>query len=368
MINRLIQYSIEHRVQVILASLVLAVCGVFAVQHTPIDAVPDLSENQAIVFTEWPGHSPREIEDQITYPLSGNLQSLDGIRVVRGSSDVNSSMIWLIFDDGVDFGTARARVHERLSGLSNVLPAGVTPRLAPDAIPTGQIFWYTVEGAGYDLAKLRDIQDWFVKHQLESVPGVSEVASVGGQVLEYHIDLDPLKLRDKRVELPVVLRELARSNAAIGGDVVHKGNAEYIVRGVGWLGAAAVADGQPDPRQMLRDLENVLVTTTDGRVVRMADLGRIALGTRPRRGILEKDGNEVVGGVVLMRYGQNALDVTRRLKSKIAELGAGLPAGVRIVTAYERTPLIEGAVGTVTWTVLEAMLTATICVVLVLMH
>ncbi len=333
-----------------------------------MDAVPDLSENQAIVFTEWPGHSPREIEDQITYPLSRNLQSLAGIRVVRGSSDVNTSMIWLIFEDGVDFTTARARVHERLGGLENVLPAGVAPHLAPDAIPTGQIFWYTVEGRGYDLGKLRGIQDWFVKHQLESVPGVAEVASVGGQVLEYHVDLDPLKLRDKRVELPAVMRELARSNAAIGGEVVHKGNAEYIVRGVGWLGAAADSQAEADPRQMLRDLENVLVPTTDGRVVRMAELGRVALGARPRRGILEKDGNEVVGGVVLMRYGQNPLEVTRRLKTKIAELDAGLPAGVRIVTAYDRSPLIEGAVRTVTGTLVEAMLTATICVVLVLMH
>ena len=372
MINLIIEYSIRNRGLVIIAAIVLAVGGVFAVLQTPIDAVPDLSENQAIVFTEWPGHSPREIEDQITYPLSGNLQSLAGIRVVRGSSDVNTSMIWLIFEEGVDFTTARARVHERLAGLENVLPAGVTPRLAPDAIPTGQIFWYTVEGNGYDLGKLRGIQDWFVKHQLESVPGVAEVASVGGQVLEYHIDLDPFKLRDKRVELPGIQRELARSNAAIGGEVVHKGNAEYIVRGVGWLGAPvdreSDLDAEPDPQQMLRDLENVLVPTTDGRVVRLADVGRVALGARPRRGILEKDGNEVVGGVVLMRYGQNPLEVTRALKAKIVELDAGLPKGVRIVTAYDRSPLIEGAVRTVTGTLVEAMLTATICVVVVLLH
>jgi Cu(I)/Ag(I) efflux system membrane protein CusA/SilA len=368
MINSVIDYSIQHRVWVIGASLALAVGGVLAVLQTPMDAVPDLSENQAIVFTEWPGHSPREIEDQITYPLSRNLQSLAGIRVVRGSSDVNMSMIWLIFEDSVDFATARARVHERLGGLENSLPSGVAPRLAPDAIPTGQIFWYTVEGQGYDLARLRGVQDWFVKHQLESVPGVAEVASVGGQVLEYHVDLDPFKLRDKRVELPAVFRELARSNAAIGGEVVHKGNAEYIVRGVGWLGAAADSDVEPDPEHLLHDLENVLVGTIDGRVVRMAELGRVALGARPRRGVLEKDGNEVVGGVVLMRYGQNPLDVTRRLKAKIAELQAGLPAGTRIVTAYERSPLIEGAIRTVTGTVIEAMLTATVCVVLVLMH
>lgn len=367
MIDRLIEISIRNRGLVILAGLALAVWGVYAVFQTPIDAVPDLSENQAIVFTEWPGHSPREIEDQITYPLSRTLQSLAGIRAVRGSSDVNYSLISLIFADDVDFTTARSRVEERLAGLVESLPTGVVPRLAPDAIPTGQIFWYTIEGRGYDLGKLRGVQDWFVRHQLESVPGVAEVASVGGQVVEYHVDLDPFKLRDLHVDLSSVLRELARSNAAVGGNVIHKGNAEYIVRGVGWLGSGGEVDA-PDPNRVLHDLENVLVPAADGRAVRLADLGRVALGARPRRGILEKDGNEVVGGVVLMRYGQNPLEVTRRLKDKIQELHSGLPAGVRIVTCYERTPLIEGAVRTVTGTVLEAMVTATLCVVLVLLH
>src|SRR5262245_15302458 len=210
MIDRVIELSIRHRGLVITAGLALALWGVYAVYRTPMDAVPDLSENQVIVFAEWPGHSPREIEDQVTYPVSRALQSLAGIRVVRGSSDVNYSMIWLIFEDSVEFSTARARVQERLAGLQDALPLGVSPRLAPDAIPTGQIFWYTVEGRGYDLGKLRDLQDWFVSHQLESVPGVAEVASVGGQVLEYHVELDPLKLSDRGVELNTVLRELAR--------------------------------------------------------------------------------------------------------------------------------------------------------------
>jgi copper/silver efflux system protein len=283
MINRLLEFSIRQRGLVILAAFALALWGVYAVYQTPIDAVPDLSENQAIVFTEWPGHSPREIEDQITYPLSRSLQSLAGIRAVRGSSDVNYSMISLIFADEVDFSTARSRVQERLAGLAESLPAGVVPRLAPDAIPTGQIFWYTIEGRGYDLGKLRDVQEWFVKHQLESVPGVAEVASVGGQVIEYHVDLDPFKLRDRRVELSAVQRELARSNAAVGGNVIHKGNAEYIVRGVGWLGSPAEGDARTDPQRVLHDLERVLIPALDGRAVRLADLGRVALGTRPRR-------------------------------------------------------------------------------------
>jgi Cu(I)/Ag(I) efflux system membrane protein CusA/SilA len=366
MINRIIELSIRHRGLVIFAGLLLGVWGLYAVYQTPMDAVPDLSENQSIVFTEWPGHSPREIEDQITYPLSRSLQSLAGIRVVRGSSDVNYSMIHLIFEDTVDFATARSRIQERLSRLADALPRGVTPRLAPDAIPTGQIFWYTIEGGGLDLARLRDLQDWFVKHQLEAVSGVAEVASVGGQVLEYHVEVDPFKLRERRVDLAALLRELARSNAAVGGNVIHKGNAEFIVRGIGWLGNAG--NRVADPQQTLRDIESVLVPTLDGRVVRLADLGRVALGTRPRRGILEKDGSEVAGGVVLLRYGQNPLEVTRKLKEKIQELRAGLPAGVRIVTCYERTPLIEGAIRTVTGTVVEAMITASVCVILVLLH
>ena len=180
MIDRLIELSIRRRGLVIAAALALAVWGVYAVYQTPMDAVPDLSENQSIVFTEWPGHSPREIEDQITYPLSRLLQSLAGVKVVRGSSDVNYSMIHLIFEDAVDFATARRRIQERLAGLAGTLPAGVSPRLAPDAIPTGQIFWYTVEGRRYDLARLRGVQDWFIKNQIEAVPGVAEVASVGG--------------------------------------------------------------------------------------------------------------------------------------------------------------------------------------------
>lgn len=368
MIDRIIEFSIRQRGLVIVAGVVLALWGVYAVSQTPMDAVPDLSENQSIVYTEWPGHSPREIEDQITYPLSRSLQSLAGIRVVRGSSDVNYSLIHLIFEDSVDFATARRLIHERLSGLAESLPAGVSPKLAPDAIPTGQIFWYTLEGRGYDLARLRSIQDWFVKNQLESVPGVAEVASVGGQVLEYHVELDPFKLHDRRVALQSVLRELARSNAAVGGNVIHKGNAEFIVRGIGWLGTPADRDAEAEPEQMLRDIENVLVPCAEGKATRLADLGRVALGTRPRRGILEKDGSEVVGGVAMLRYGQNPLEVTQRLKAKIHELHAGLPAGVRIVTCYDRTPLIEGAIRTVTGTLVEAMITAAVCVVLVLMH
>ncbi|MFN0051159.1 MAG: efflux RND transporter permease subunit [Planctomycetales bacterium] len=367
MLDRIIELSIRHRGLVVVAALALAALGVYAVYQTPIDAVPDLSENQVIVFTEWPGHSPREIEDQITYPLSRTLQSLAGVRVVRGSSDVNYSMIHLIFEDSVAFGTARSLAQERLAALGGALPAGVVPRLAPDAIPTGQIFWYTVEGSGYDLGRLRAVQDWFVKPQLEAVPGVAEVASVGGQVQEYHVELDPLRLVDLGIDPADVCRELARANAAVGGDVIHHGQAELVVRGVSWLGS--VADGAPaDPQQVLRDLERVVITANEGQGVQLSELAQIRIGARPRRGILEKDGSEATGGVVLMRYGHNPLEVTRRLQRKLQELRVGLPPGVHIVPCYDRTALIEGAVETVTGTLVEAIATATICVLLVLMH
>jgi Cu(I)/Ag(I) efflux system membrane protein CusA/SilA len=367
MIERIIEFSIRNRALVILAGLLLALAGVYAAYHTPVDAIPDLSENQVIVFTEWPGHSPREIEDQVTYPLSLHLQGLAGVRVVRSSSDLNFSMINVIFEDGVEFYAARQRVAERLARAAGTLPAGVAPYLAPDAVATGQIFWYTVEGPGYDLGRLRAVQDWYLRYQLQSVPGVAEVASVGGFPREYQVEVDPQRLRAHGVALPEVLQAIARSNAAVGGHVIHKANAEYIVRGVGWLGLPPGA-ADFDPQQAVRDLENVVLTGAGGVALRLGDVARVSLGAQVRRGVLEKDGNEVTGGVVLMRYGENPLEVTHRLKEKIQELQPGLPAGVRIVPFYDRTPLIEGAIRTVTGTLLEAMVTATLCVLLVLLH
>jgi Cu(I)/Ag(I) efflux system membrane protein CusA/SilA len=358
MIERLIELSIRNRWLVIGAGLLLALAGLYAVYHVPVDAIPDQSENQVIVFTEWPGHSPPEIEGQVTYPLSLHLQGLEGVRVVRSSSDFNFSMISIIFEDGVGFAEARDRVAQRLTRAREGLPSGVVPALAPDAAATGQIFWYTVEGTGYDLGQLRDVQDWYLKPQLASVAGVAEVASVGGYSREYAISVDPRRMRALGVQLSDVLQAVSRANAAVGGDVIHKANVEYIVHGVGWFG----------PSDIIRDLENVLVPRASGGGVRLAEVASVGLSPAPRRGILEKDGNEVTGGVVLMRQGENALEVTRRLKDKIRELQAGLPAGVHIVSFYDRTPLIRGAIGTVTATLLEAILTATVCVLLVLLH
>jgi Cu(I)/Ag(I) efflux system membrane protein CusA/SilA len=368
MIERLIALSIRNRWLVIAAGLMLALGGLYALYRTPIDAIPDLSENQVIVFTQWPGHSPPEIEGQVSYPLSLHLQGIAGVRVVRSSSDFNFSMISVIFEDGVDAAAARERVAQRLSRAHDALPPGVIPALGPDAAATGQIFWYTVEGGNSDLARLRAVQDWYVRPQLSSVAGVAEVASVGGYAGEYAVEVDPRRLQALGVRLSDVIQAVTRANAAVGGDVIHKANAEYIVHGVGWLGQSAQEDADIDPRRVLRDLENVLVPRASGGVVRLNEVAAVSLAPAPRRGVLEKDGNEATGGVVLMRQGENALEVTRRVKDKIRELQPGLPPGVRIVPFYDRVPLIRGAIGTVAGTVIEAALTAAVCVLLVLLH
>ncbi len=369
MIEAIITYSVRHRGTVILAAVVLAVLGLWAAVDTPVDAIPDLSENQVIVFTEWGGHGPREIEDQVTYPVTLGLRGLAGVRVVRSSSDVGFSMISVIFEDGVSPAEARRLVGERLTRVQSGLPPGVPPTLAPDSPATGQIFWYTLEGGGLDLGRLRAIQDWYVRPQLGSVLGVAEVASVGGFPIEYEVTLDPDRLRLFGVTMKDVGEAIAASNAAAAGHVLQKGSAEYVVRGAGWLGASKMpGDDSFDPRRALSDLENVLLNAPGGGTIRLSEVARIAMAPGSRRGVLEKDGNEVTGGVVLMARGENPLELTRRIKAKLRELQTGLPAGVRIVPFYDRTPLIEGAIGTVTATVVEGMLSASLCVLLILLH
>ena len=355
MIESIIEWSIRNRYLVILAALVLGIAGVRAMMTTPVDAIPDLSENQVIVFTDWMGRSPQEIEDQITYPLSVNLQGLAGVKVVRSSSEFNFSMITIIFDEATDYYFARTRVLERLSIASTFLPPGVIPYLAPDATAVGQIFWYTVEGDGRDLSELRSIQDWYVRYQLNSVPGVAEVASVGGAPKEYQIDLDPNKLRAYGISLGEVYSAVARSNSAVGGRVIHQGNAEYLIRSVGWI-------------QNLDDIRDTVVTQRNGTPIYVKTLGAVQVGPSFRRSVLEKDGKEVVGGVVMMRYGGNPLAVTQQIKEKITALQAGLPEGVRIVPFYDRTPLIHRAIETVSGTVREELIVCTIAILVVMGH
>lgn len=355
MIQRVIEYSIDNRFVVLALTLAVAAWGIYSLARTPVDAIPDLSENQVIVFADWMGRSPQEIEDQVTYPLSVNLQGLAGVKSVRSMSEFNFSMVYVIFEDGVDFYFARERVLERLSVAATFLPPGVTPYLAPDATALGQVFWYTVEGEGHDLGELRAIQDWYVRYQLSAVAGVAQVGSVGGFVKSYEIALDPVRLRGYGVTLGEVSGAVARSNAAVGGNVFVHNDAEVLIRGVGWL-------------RDLEDLRRVVVVERDGVPLTLGMLADVQFAPEPRRSILEKNGREAVGGVVLMRFGENPLEVTRRIEAKIEELQPGLPEGVRIVPFYDRTRLIESAIGTLQRVLGEEMLIASLAILLILGH
>ncbi len=354
MIPRLIEYCIRNRFVVILLTAAVAVWGVYCVLRTPIDAIPDLSENQVIVFTDWMGRSPQEIDDQITYPLSVNLQGLAGVKAIRSASEFNFSMINIIFDEKSDFYFARTRVLERLNIAGTFLPPGVVPYLAPDATALGQVFWYTVEGDGYSVDELRAIQDWYVRYQLY-VNGVAQVSSVGGFVREYQIDVDPDKLRAYDISLGSVFNAVSRSNIAVGGKVYFETNAEYLIRGVGWLRGTA-------------DIEKVIVAERNGVPIYVRNVAAVQLGPEYRRSMLEKNGGEAVGGVVMMRFGENPLTVTQAIKQRIEQLQPGLPKGVRIVPFYDRTRLIEGAIHTLVATLREEIIIASIAVLLILTH
>ncbi len=355
MIEGIIEWSIRNRFIVILAAVVIGIAGFRALMTMPVDAIPDQSENQVIVFTDWMGRSPQEIEDQVTYPLTTKLQGLAGVKVVRSASEFNFSMINIIFDDSIDYYFARQRVLERLATVATELPEGVVPYMAPDATAVGQIFWYTVEGDQIDLGELRAIQDWYVRYQLNSVPGVAEVASVGGAPREYQIDLDPNKLRAYGLSLGEVYSAVQRSNSAVGGRVIHKGNAEYLIRSVGWI-------------KDVEDLKETVVAQRGSVPITLKTVASVQMGPGFKRSVLEKDGREVVGGVVMMRFGENPLEVTRRVKEKITTLSAGLPEGVRIVPFYDRTPLINKALETVSNTVKEEIIISTVMIVLIMGH
>jgi Cu(I)/Ag(I) efflux system membrane protein CusA/SilA len=355
MIESIIEYSIRNRFIVIIMVAVASMYGVYTMFNMPVDAIPDLSENQVIVFADWMGRSSKEIEDQVTYPLSVNLQGLAGVKAVRSSSEFNFSMIDIIFEDNVDFYFARQRVLERLSIASTFLPEGVVPYLAPDATALGQIFWYTIEGDGYDLSELRTIQDFYVKYQLNSIPGVAQVATAGGAPREYHVDINPDKLRTYNVTISEVYSAISRSNLAVGGRVVHKGNAEYVIRGIGLISS-------------LRDIENTVITQRNNVPIYVKNVAVAQLGTDFRRSILEKNNKEAVGGVVMMRYGGNPLSVTKAIHEKIKDLEKGLPPGVKIVPFYDRTELITSAIETLKGTLVEEIIVAGLIVLLILGH
>lgn len=357
MIEKLIEYSARNRIIVLFLFGLVTAWGIWAVYTTPVDAIPDLSDNQVIVFTDYPGRSPQVVEDQVTYPLATNLQGLPQVRAVRASSAFGFSMIYVIFEDKADIYWARTRVLERLNYAASLLPPGVTPTLGPDGTGVGHVFWYTLEGKGYDLEQLRTLQDWFVRYQLNTVPGVAEVASIGGLVREYQIDLDPVKLRSYNITSAKVMEAVQGSNQDVGGRLIEQADAEFLIRGRGYV-------------KSLADLENIVVgADMRGTPVYIKNLGTVQLGGAIRRGLLDLNGQgEAVGGIVVMRYGENASDVISRVKEKITALEKGLPPGVKIKVAYDRSDLIKRAVSTLKTSLLEEAIIVSLIILIFLLH
>ena len=357
MINRLIRWSLENRLLVLGATLLLFGWGLFAIRRVPIDAIPDLSENQVIVFADWEGRSPQEIEDQITYPLSVNLQGLAGVRSVRANSMFGFSLLTVIFDDKIDNYFARTRVLERLNYLGNLLPAGVTPRLGPDATGLGWVYQYHLKDTSgkQDLGSLRALQDYFIRFQLASVPGVAEVAGIGGFVRQWQVEVSSVKLRALGLTLDRVLETIARNNLNVGGRTLEENGMEFIVRGVGLIKSAA-------------DLESIALDVRQGVPIRLTDVATVQIGGDYRRGALDVDGHEVVGGTVVMRSGENAWQVIQDVKAKIAQIAPGLPPGVTIEPFYDRSDLIGRAIDTLKHTLWEAVILVTLMHVLFLFH
>ncbi|MEO7931845.1 MAG: CusA/CzcA family heavy metal efflux RND transporter [Chthoniobacterales bacterium] len=361
MIERIIHWSLRNRFLVVCGALFLVAFGIYSIVHTPVDAIPDLSENQVIVFADWTGRSPTEVEDQVTYPLSVNLQGLAGVKTVRANSMFGFSLITVVFDDSVDNYFARSRVLERLNYLGNILPSGVEARLGPDATGLGWIYQYYLDvdpkpaPNGYDLGELRSVQDWFVRYQLNSVPGVAEVGSIGGFVRQYQIEVDSQKMRATGVSLAMVMEAVGQSNLNVGGKTIEENGMEFIVRGVGLVRNTA-------------DLENTVLLAREGTPVYLKDVARVEMGGDFRRGTLDVNGHEVVGGTVVMRTGENAHEVIKRVKEKIAQISPSLPPGVTIRSFYDRSELIDRTIETLKHALTEEVILVTLAHIIFLFH
>ncbi|MBI2619957.1 MAG: efflux RND transporter permease subunit [Ignavibacteriales bacterium] len=356
MIEKIIEYSARNRFIILLAYLIVVGWGIWAVAHTPLDAIPDLSENQVIVFTEWMGRAPQLVEDQVTFPLVTALQGVPEVHAIRAQSMFGMSFIYIIFEERTDLYWARSRVLEKLSTVQSALPSGTKIQLGPDGTGVGHVFWYTVEGE-YDLGTLRAIQDWYIKLNLQGVSGVAEVASIGGYVKQYQVDVDPLKMKSYGLSLAEIRDGVMRSNNDVGGRILEISDAEYFVRGQGYI-------------QSLRDIENIVVRTREnGTPVYVRNVATVQAGGDIRRGSLEKNGEgQVVGGIVVMRYEENAKDVIERVRQRIDDISPGLPEGVAIKTAYDRSSLIMAAVNTLRNALIEEALIVSLIVLLFLLH
>lgn len=355
MIDKLIEICLRNRFLVISTFALIIVWGVASMKDTPIDAIPDIGELQVIVYADWPGRSPKDVEDQVTYPLTTKLMGTPRVKVIRSASAFGFGLVNLIFKEGTDFYWARTRVLERLNFALTDVPKDAVVTLGPDATALGQIFWYTVEGEGYDLQQLRTIQDWYVRYQLNAVYGVSEVASVGGYVKQYQVDLDPNKLLSYNVKITDVLTAVKRSNIDVGAKVFEEGGVEFIIRGLGFI-------------KEVEDIENIVVASHKGTPVYVKNIGTVTIGPDFRRGALDKEGKEVTGGVVLMRYGENPLTVIKAIKKKIGELKVGLPPGVEIVPFYDRTGLINRSINTLSSALIQEIIITVFVIVVFLLH
>ncbi len=363
MVTVVIGWCLSHRFLVLLIASVAVMAGYYAIRETPVDAIPDIGEKQVIVFADWPGRSPEDVENQVTYPLTVSLQGTPGAKTVRSMSGFGFSMVFVIFRDDVDYYWARSRVLERMNGAAPMLPAGVTPVLGPDATALGQVFWYTLEADGADLAQLRSLQDWYVRYQLQSVEGVSEVASGGGFVKQYQVDVDPNKLRAHRVSLSEVSEAVRKSNIDVGAKVVENNGFEFFVRGVGFV-------------KSVEDLENVVIRQEGGTPIFIKNVAAVTLGPEFRRGALDNAGREAVGGVVVMRYGENPLRVIERVKAKIAEIEPGLKVTrtdgrqvpIKVTSFYDRTVIVNETTATLREALTEELLVVAVVVLIFLLH
>lgn len=356
MVQQLIGLALRNRLIVLLAAAGMFGWGIYSVKQNPIDAIPDLSENQVIVFTEWMGRSPQVIEDQVTYPLVSNLQGIPKIKNIRGSSMFGMSFVYVIFDDNVDIYWARTRVLERLNFAQRLLPQGVTPSLGPDGTGVGHIYWYHLDAPKMDLGEQRALQDWYVKFALQTVPGVAEVASFGGFEKQYQLVIDPVKLQYYNISLMDVMNKVKANNNDVGGRKFELADMAYIIRGLGYI-------------KNKEDIENIALGNYNGIPVRVRDIGSVQMGGDLRLGIFDMDGKgEVVGGIVVMRYNENADKVIKAVKAKMKEVEKGLPEGVSFKTSYDRSTLIEEAVESVKGTLIEEMIAVSLIVIIFLFH
>ena len=355
MLSRLIEWSARNAFLVVLATLFTIGTGVWALSRTALDALPDLSDVQVIVFTEYPGQAPQVVEDQVTYPLTTSMLAVPSAKVVRGFSMFGASFVYVIFEDGTDIYWARSRVLEYLSSAAGRLPRGVTPQIGPDATGVGWVYQYALTSPDQSLGDLRSVQDWYVRYQLTKAGGVSEVASVGGYVKEYQVTVDPHRLASYGIPLEALSRVIRESNRDVGGRVVEMAEKEYMVRGLGYLQGAA-------------DIENLVLKSDRGTPIRIADVARVEIVAAERRGLADLNGEgEVASGIVMARYGQNALDVIANIKQKIEELKPGLPAGTEVVPVYDRSTLIHRAIDNLSWTLFEeSLIVAAVCIVFLL--